>query len=180
MLYVRKRGIPYEPMCVSVGLRNDLSLQVYRLVQTGLVRVMTGAQTTLTMCSCFSSFYTSQYRNKVLSNTAQFILFNPFHYIAHVHVDGVRQYEMRPTDDMSMEPCWNDTGSGNLEVVHKHVPAPLCPPHIPHGLNRARTKVSGVKDHQLNACIMAWPHRTQNSRSSFAANNLCSWCSVIN
>jgi hypothetical protein len=45
---------------------------------------------------------------------------------------------------------WN--WQGKTEVLgEKPVPVPLCPPQIPHGLIRSRTRASAVRDRQLTA-----------------------------
>jgi hypothetical protein len=42
--------------------------------------------------------------------------------------------------------------TGEKEVlVEKHVPVPLCPPQIPHGLTRDRTQASAVRGRRLTA-----------------------------
>jgi hypothetical protein len=37
------------------------------------------------------------------------------------------------------------------ELGEKPVPVPLCPPQIPHGLNRDRTRASAVGGRRLTA-----------------------------
>jgi hypothetical protein len=44
------------------------------------------------------------------------------------------------------------------ELWEKPVPVPLCPPHIPHRLTRARTRASAVRDRRLTTWAMARPH----------------------
>jgi hypothetical protein len=49
---------------------------------------------------------------------------------------------------------WN--WQGNTEVVgEKPVPVPLCPPQIPHGLTRDRTRASAMGGQRLTAWAMA-------------------------
>jgi hypothetical protein len=51
---------------------------------------------------------------------------------------------------------WN--WQGKTEVLgEKPVPLPLCPPQIPHGLTRDRTRASAVGGRQLTAWAMALP-----------------------
>jgi hypothetical protein len=40
----------------------------------------------------------------------------------------------------------------------KTCPVPLCPPQIPHGLTRARTRASAVRGQRLTAWVMARPY----------------------
>jgi hypothetical protein len=48
-------------------------------------------------------------------------------------------------------------GKGNRSTRRKPAPAPLCPPQIPHGLTRARTRAAAVGSQQLTAWGMARP-----------------------
>jgi hypothetical protein len=41
------------------------------------------------------------------------------------------------------------------ELGEKPVPVPLCPPQIPHGLTRARTRDSAVRGRRLTTWVMA-------------------------
>jgi hypothetical protein len=43
------------------------------------------------------------------------------------------------------------------ELGEKPVPVPLCPPQIPHGLNRAQTRASAVRGRRLTTWTMARP-----------------------
>jgi hypothetical protein len=43
------------------------------------------------------------------------------------------------------------------ELGEKPVPVPLCPPQIPHGLTRAWTRASAVRDRRLPTWAMARP-----------------------
>jgi hypothetical protein len=43
------------------------------------------------------------------------------------------------------------------ELREKPVPVPLCPPQIPHGLTRARTRASTVRGQQLTTSALARP-----------------------
>jgi hypothetical protein len=43
------------------------------------------------------------------------------------------------------------------ELGEKPVPAPLCPPQIPHGLTRAQTRASAVRGRRLTTWAMARP-----------------------
>jgi hypothetical protein len=52
---------------------------------------------------------------------------------------------------------WN--WQGKTEVLgEKPVPVPLCPPQIPHGLIRDRTRASAVRGRRLTAWAMARPN----------------------
>jgi hypothetical protein len=44
------------------------------------------------------------------------------------------------------------------ELEEKPVPVPLCPPQIPHGLTRDRTRASAVGGRRLTAWAMARPY----------------------
>jgi hypothetical protein len=46
---------------------------------------------------------------------------------------------------------------------NKPAPVPFCPPQIPHGLTRARTRASAVRDRRLTAWAMARPSRIWSS-----------------
>jgi hypothetical protein len=46
------------------------------------------------------------------------------------------------------------------ELGEKPVPLSLCPPQIPHGLTRARTRVSAVRGRRLTTWAMARPSQT--------------------
>jgi hypothetical protein len=53
---------------------------------------------------------------------------------------------------------WNDILTGETEELgEKPVPVPLCPPQIPHGLTRARTRASAVRGRRLTAWTTARP-----------------------
>jgi hypothetical protein len=41
--------------------------------------------------------------------------------------------------------------------VNKHVPVPLCPPQIPHGLTKVQSRASEVRGRRLTALDMAQP-----------------------
>jgi hypothetical protein len=48
--------------------------------------------------------------------------------------------------------------TGKTEVFRKKpVPVPFCPPQIPHGLTRGRTRASAVRGRRLTAWAMARP-----------------------
>jgi hypothetical protein len=49
------------------------------------------------------------------------------------------------------------------ELGEKPVPLPLCPPQIPHGLTRARTPASAVRDRRLTTWAMARPRTALQS-----------------
>jgi hypothetical protein len=49
---------------------------------------------------------------------------------------------------------WNWQGKTDV-LGEKPVPVPLCPPQIPHGPSRDRTRASTVTDRRLNAWAMA-------------------------
>jgi hypothetical protein len=51
---------------------------------------------------------------------------------------------------------WNWQGKTE-ELGEKPIPVPLCPPQIPHGLNRDRTRASAVGGRRLTAWAMARP-----------------------
>jgi hypothetical protein len=60
-----------------------------------------------------------------------------------------------------MEHRWNDIDTGRLKYSGKKpVPVPLCPPQIPHGLTRDRTRASAVRGRRLTAWTMARPWQT--------------------
>jgi hypothetical protein len=40
-------------------------------------------------------------------------------------------------------------GLGNRSTSRKPAPVPLCPPHIPHYLSRARTRAAAVVSRRL-------------------------------
>jgi hypothetical protein len=50
---------------------------------------------------------------------------------------------------------WRATAEWYIDRGEKPVPVPLCPPQIPHGLTRARTRVSAVRDRRLTTWAMA-------------------------
>jgi hypothetical protein len=51
---------------------------------------------------------------------------------------------------------WNWQGKTEI-FERKPVPVPLCPPQIPHGLTRNRTRASAVRGRRLTAWAMARP-----------------------
>jgi hypothetical protein len=51
---------------------------------------------------------------------------------------------------------WNWQGKTKA-LGEKHVPVPLCPPQIPHGLTRDRTRASAVGGRRLTTWAMALP-----------------------
>jgi hypothetical protein len=60
---------------------------------------------------------------------------------------------------------WNDIWQGKTEELgDKPVPVPLCPPQIPHGLIRARTRASAVRGRRLTTWAMARPDGTISFR----------------
>jgi hypothetical protein len=60
---------------------------------------------------------------------------------------------------------WN--WQGKTEVLEeKLVPVPLCPPQIPHGLTRDRTRASAVGGRRLTAWAMARP-QVMHTRGSW-------------
>jgi hypothetical protein len=63
-------------------------------------------------------------------------------------------------------------GRGNRSTRRKPVPAPLCPPQIPHDQTRARTWAAAVGSQQLTAWAMAWPSSiyTGQNKSSHRAH----------
>jgi hypothetical protein len=48
----------------------------------------------------------------------------------------------------------------NEELGEKPVPVPLCPPQIPHGLARERTRASAVTDRRLTITQVYLSHGT--------------------
>jgi hypothetical protein len=44
------------------------------------------------------------------------------------------------------EPRWNNTEKANGRTRRETCPSVICPPQIPHGLNRVRTRDSAVKE----------------------------------
>jgi hypothetical protein len=63
---------------------------------------------------------------------------------------------------------WNCEGKTE-ELGEKPVPVPLCPPQIPHGLTRDRTRASAVGGWRLTAWAMARPDtnvKTINNNST--------------
>jgi hypothetical protein len=61
---------------------------------------------------------------------------------------------------------WN--WQGKTEVLgEKPGPVPLCPPQIPHGLTRDRTRASAAGDRRLTAWAMARPVHTLNFKFRF-------------
>jgi hypothetical protein len=56
---------------------------------------------------------------------------------------------------------WSTSGmkltGRNRQLGENPVPVPLCPPQIPHGLTRDRTRASAVRGRRLTAWAMAWP-----------------------
>jgi len=56
------------------------------------------------------------------------------------------------------ERLWNDIDRGKTEeLVDKPVPVPFCPPQIPHGLTRSRTRASAVRGRRLTTWAMTRP-----------------------
>jgi hypothetical protein len=55
-----------------------------------------------------------------------------------------------------IEHRWNETGRRKPTYSgEKPVPVSLCPPQIPHGLNRDWTRTSAVRSRRLTAWVMA-------------------------
>jgi hypothetical protein len=66
-----------------------------------------------------------------------------------------------------MEHHWNEIDRGKTEVLGEEpVPVPLCPPQIPHGLTRDRTRTFAVGDRRLTAWAMARPNSALTYNSS--------------
>jgi hypothetical protein len=65
-------------------------------------------------------------------------------------------HTVHPPDDMSLRATveWYRQWKTE-ELGEKPAPVPLCPPQIPHGLNRARTRASAVRGRRLTAWAMA-------------------------
>jgi hypothetical protein len=59
-----------------------------------------------------------------------------------------------PSNGALVERNWQGKSE---ELGEKPVPVPLCPPQIPHGLTRDRTRASAVGGRRLNAWAMARP-----------------------
>jgi hypothetical protein len=66
---------------------------------------------------------------------------------------------MHSPHDMSLESdCGMIYWQGKTEKLgEKPVPVPICPPQIPHGLTRARTRASAVRGRRLMTWAMARP-----------------------
>jgi hypothetical protein len=59
-----------------------------------------------------------------------------------------------------MEHRWNEIDRGKPKYSgEKPVPAPLCPPQIPHGTTRDRTRASAVRGRRLTAWATARPDK---------------------
>jgi hypothetical protein len=57
-----------------------------------------------------------------------------------------------------MDHRWNEIDRGKPKYSgEKPVPVPFCPPQIPHGPTRDRTRASAVGGRRLIATAMAWP-----------------------
>jgi hypothetical protein len=64
-----------------------------------------------------------------------------------------------------MEHRWNEIDRGKPKYLgEKPVPMPLCPPQIPHGLTRYRTRASAVRTRRLTAWAMARPKAVRFSK----------------
>jgi hypothetical protein len=63
---------------------------------------------------------------------------------------------VHPPDNI-WERRWNDIDRENRRTGETPVPVPFCPPQIPHGLIRARTRDSVVRGRRLTAWGMARP-----------------------
>jgi hypothetical protein len=60
-----------------------------------------------------------------------------------------------------MEHRWNESDRGKPKYLgKKSVPVPLCPPQIPHGCTRDRTRASAVGGRRLTAWAMARPYHS--------------------
>jgi hypothetical protein len=85
--------------------------------------------------------------NHVMKMTMMIIIFCPF-----------------PSNGAPVEWNWQ----GKTEVLgEKPVPAPLCPPQIPHGLTRDWTRASAVIGRLLTAWAMARPTIVSRSRNVY-------------
>jgi hypothetical protein len=67
--------------------------------------------------------------------------------------------ELRPTASLLLiphttykygEPRWNDIDRESRRSWKKPVPVPICPPQIPYGLTRSRTRASAGRSRWLN------------------------------
>jgi hypothetical protein len=65
------------------------------------------------------------------------------------------------------------------ELGEKPVPVPLCPPQIPHGLTRTRTRTSDVRGRRLTTWVIARPFRIVLLQSNQTLNHRltsnCEW-----
>jgi hypothetical protein len=52
---------------------------------------------------------------------------------------------------------WYSDRGKPMNSEEKPVPVPLCPPQIPHGLTRARTRASAMRGRRLTTWAMARP-----------------------
>jgi hypothetical protein len=67
-----------------------------------------------------------------------------------------------------MEHRWNENDRGQPKYSgEKPVPAPLCPPQIPHWMTQDRTRASAVGGRRLTAWAMARPCSRSYSRKGF-------------
>jgi hypothetical protein len=66
-------------------------------------------------------------------------------------------YQPRPIDDECRAVGGMRIVMGNRSTWRKPAPVPLCPPHIPHDLNWARTRAAAVGNRRLTAWAMARP-----------------------
>jgi hypothetical protein len=57
------------------------------------------------------------------------------------------------------------------KLGEKPVPVPLCPPQIPHGLTRARTRASVVRGRRLTTWATARPNSLVSARGSVVHSN---------
>jgi hypothetical protein len=72
------------------------------------------------------------------------------------------------------EPRWNDTDRGKPKTSEKDLsPVSLCPPQIPHGLNRAWTQASSVRDRRLTTWAMERLAKEMSPRAILDVNKRC-------
>jgi hypothetical protein len=66
------------------------------------------------------------------------------------------------------------------ELRAKHIPVPLCPPQIPHGLTQVQTWTSTVRGQWLTTWAMVWPKHQFTMMHNLSTKQNISWsCHVI-
>jgi hypothetical protein len=69
-------------------------------------------------------------------------------------------------------------GKGNRSTRRKPVPAPLCPPQIPHDLTRARTRTAAVGSQRLTVWAVARVALSLTLCKQAAHNYVCTFPSL--